>query len=826
LCTFDTMANISSTGNYQLTNKYKMKLIYKSAVMLAILLSAVAFNAHAQAKKPVPQLGKSSLKAVIDAMTLEEKSKLVVGMGFKFPGMPAPAKGEKPKPIDIGGFKLPPSDPEAYEIPEKVAGTAGRTHAIPRLGIPSITVSDGPAGLRIDPTRPGDKNTYYATGFPVATLLASSWDTALVKKVGVAFGNEIREYGVDVILGPGMNIQRNPLNGRNFEYYSEDPLVSGSMAAAIINGIQSQGVGVSAKHFAANNQETNRNSVNEVISERALRELYLKNFEIAVKKSQPWTVMSSYNKINGTYTSERRDLLTDILKHEWSFKGFVMTDWFGGHDAVAQMNAGNDLLMPGNPDQSAAIVDAVKNGTLTMVQLDANVARILKIILKSPTFKGYKFSNKPDLKGHALVTRMAAAQGMVLLKNDSAALPVAKGKRIALFGNTSYGIIAGGTGSGDVHKAYVVSLLQGLNNAGYKVQEQLAKAYTGYLAEAKAKQPKSANFFIAPPPIPEFNPDTLVTKEADGADVAIITIGRNAGEGQDRKVENDFTLTDAEKGLITGVSNAFHAKGKKVIVVLNIGGVSEVVSWRDQVDGILLAWQPGLEAGNSIADVLSGKVNPSGKLASTFPVKYEDVPSAKYFPGKDLPLPEGQKPNPMMGRPSEVTYGEGIYVGYRYYDSFKVQPAYEFGYGLSYTTFKVSDVKLSSTDFKGSISVTLSVKNTGKVAGKEVVQLYLGAPTATLDKPAQELKAFAKTGLLAPGQTQLITLTLYTADLASYYTDRNSWVADAGEYKVHVGTSSREIVKTESFKLAKEIVVEKTHDSMKPEVAIDEMMNK
>ena len=803
-----------------------MKLIYRSAAVLAILHSSLAFGARAQAKKPVPQLGKASLKAVVDAMTVEEKAKLVVGMGFKFPGMPAPVKGEKPKPIDIGGFKLPPSDPEAYEVPEKVAGTAGRTHGIPRLGIPSITVSDGPAGLRIDPTRPNDKNTYYATGFPVATLLASSWDTSLVKKVGVAFGDEIRDYGVDVILGPGMNIQRNPLNGRNFEYYSEDPLVSGSMAAAIINGIQSQGVGVSAKHFVANNQETNRNSVNEIISERALRELYLKNFEIAVKKSQPWTVMSSYNKINGTYTSERRDLLTDILKREWGFKGFVMTDWFGGHDAVAQMNAGNDLLMPGNPDQSDAIVAAVKDGSLPIAQLDANVTRMLKIILKSPTFKGYKFSNKPDLKGHAQVTRMAAAQGMVLLKNDGAALPIAKGKRIALFGNTSYAIIAGGTGSGDVHKAYTISLLQGLNNGGFKVQAELSKAYTGYMADAKAKQPKNANFFMAPPPIPEFNPDTLVAKEADGADEAIITIGRNAGEGADRKVDNDFNLTDAEKGLILGVSNAFHAKGKKVIVVLNIGGVSEVASWRDQVDGILLAWQPGLEAGNSIADVIGGKVNPSGKLASTFPMTYTDVPSAKTFPGIELPLPAGEKPNPMTGRPSESTYQEGIYVGYRYYDSFKIKPAYEFGYGLSYTTFKVSDVKLSSNDFKGSVSVTLSVKNTGKVAGKEVVQLYLSAPTATLDKPEQELKAFAKTGLLAPGQSQLITLTLLTGDLASYYTDRNSWVADAGEYKVKIGTSSREIVKTESFKLAKEIVVEKTHDSLKPQVAIDEMINK
>jgi beta-glucosidase len=804
-----------------------MRSSYKSVLAaLIVLFSLFVLNVHAQDKKQAPQLGKASLKQVISAMTLEEKSKLVVGMGFKMPGMPAPKKGEKPKSVDIGGFKLPPSDPEAYDVPEKVPGAAGRTHAILRLGIPSITVSDGPAGLRIEPKRPNDPNTYYATAFPVATLLASSWDTSLVRKVGVAFGNEIREYGVDIILGPALNIHRNPLGGRNFEYYSEDPLIAGSMTAAIVKGIQSNGVGTSIKHYAANNQETNRNSINTIVSERTMREIYLKGFSIAVKASQPWTVMSSYNKVNGTYTSERRDLQTDILKREWGFKGLVMTDWFGGHDAVAQMNAGNDLLMPGNPDQSAAIVAAVKDGTLSMDQLDANVKRILEIILKSPTFRGYKYSNKPDLKGHARVSRMAAAQGMVLLRNDSETLPLAKGKRVAVFGNTSYNIIAGGTGSGDVNKAYTISLVQGLSNAGYKVQEELAKSYTDYIADAKAKQPKSRNFFTPPPVIPEMDVNSLVNQEADGADAAIITIGRNAGEGADRKVDNDFNLSDAEKGLINGVSNAFHAKGKKVIVILNIGGVIEVASWRDSVDGILLAWQPGLEAGNAIADVLSGSVNPSGKLATTFPVDYKDVPSANNFPGKELPLPAGQTPSPMMGRPSEVTYQEGIYVGYRYYDSFKIKPAYEFGYGLSYTKFKISDVKVSSPDFKGSITVKATVKNTGSLSGKEVVQLYLSAPHDNIDKPEQELKGFAKTNLLAPGQSQFIVFTLHASDLASFYTDKSEWIADAGEYKVNVGTSSKDIAKTVSFKLASDIVTEKTHASLTPQVPVDELKNK
>jgi len=760
------------------------------------------------------------------AMTLQEKAKLVAGMGFKMPGMPPPVKGEKPKPIDLGGFILPPTDPGAYDIPEKVPGAAGRTHAIPRLGIPSITFSDGPAGLKIDPTRPNDKNTYYATAFPVATLLASSWDTALVKKVGAAFGNEAHEYGVDIVFAPALNIHRNPLCGRNFEYYSEDPLISGSMTAAMVKGIQSNGVGTSIKHFAANNQETNRMQVNTVASERAMREIYLKGFEIAVKSAQPWTVMSSYNKINGVYTSERRDLLTGILKEEWGFKGFVVTDFMGGRNAVAQMNAGNDWLLPGSPDQSDAIVAAVNAGTLSISQLDANVARILNIILKTPVFKGYKYSNKPDLRAHAKVSRVAASESMVLLKNEGEALPLASGKRLALFGNASYDLIAGGTGSGTVNKAYTISLLQGLNNAGYKVQKQLANSYIDYLADMKAKQPKNIPFFIIPPAIPEMDATGTISKDADSSDAAVITIGRNGGEWADRKVENDFTLTDAEKGLIKNVSNAFHAKGKKVVVILNIGGVVETVSWRDKADAILLAWQPGQEAGNAITDVLSGKVNPSGKLATTFPVNYQDVPSANNFPGTDLPLPPEQIVNPMLGRPAEVNYQEGIYVGYRYYDSFNVKPAYEFGYGLSYTKFKVGDVEASSPVFKNGITIKVAIKNIGKVAGKEVVQLYLSAPSQIIDKPEQELKGFAKTALLAPGQSQILVFKLSAADLASFYTDRSAWIADAGDYKVKIGTSSRDITKTVSFRLEKEIVTEKTHRSLTPEVAIDELTDK
>ena len=800
-----------------------MKWIYTMATA-GLLHSAV----YAQQS---PQLGKATVKQVVAAMTLEEKVKLVVGMGFKMPGAPAPAKKDNataPK-ADTNskeGFRLPPMDPEAATIKEKVPGSAGRTHGIARLGIPSITVSDGPSGVRIDPFRNGDSSrTYFATAFPVGTLLASSWDTALVQKVGNAFGSEIRDYGIDVILGPGMNIHRNPLGGRNFEYYSEDPLLSGKIAAAMVRGIQSNGVGTSIKHFAANNQETNRNQINTILSERALREIYLKNFEITVMESAPWTVMSSYNKIDGIYTSESPDLLTTILRDEWGYKGFVMTDWFGGKDPVAQMIAGNNLLMPGTPVQSKTITDAINAGKLDIKKLDENVEGILNIILLSPSFKNYTASEKPDLKANAAMARVAAAESMILLKNDNNSLPITGKKKVALFGNTSYELIAGGTGSGDVHKAYTVSLKKGLENAGYHLDEKLTGNYVNFIWDENAKRPKPRFFFMLPPPIPEYKAESdLVNRLAEQTDLAIITLGRNAGEGADRKVENDFTISDFERALLKQVSEAFHKKGKKLVVVLNIGGVIETESWRNVADAILLAWQPGLEGGNAIADVLSGKQNPSGKLATSFPVNYEDLSSAKNFPGHELETSTAPSTNPMMGKPSEVIYEEGIYVGYRYFQSFHVKTAYPFGYGLSYTKFNYSNLVLSNPSFNGKLTASVTVTNTGKHAGKEVVELYLSAPAKKLYKPGEELKGFTKTRLLKPGESQTVQITLNTASLASFDTSLTRWVAEAGTYKVKIGSSVEDIRLSKDFSLAKELQLPKLNKVLVPPVDIHEMI--
>jgi beta-glucosidase len=793
----------------------------KFILLILCVFTGVSINAQTAVKR-LPQLGKDPLSNIIAAMTLEEKVNMVVGTGMRMPGAPL----ETTKALE----KMSPVIGQTQDI---VSGAAGTTYGIPRLGIPSMVVADGPAGLRISPTRQNDKATYYCTAFPVGTLLASSWDVDLVNKVGQAIGNEVLEYGVDVLLGPGMNIHRNPLCGRNFEYYSEDPLITGKMGAAMVNGVESNGVGTSTKHFAANNAETNRNSLNTIVSERALREIYLKGFGIMVEEAQPWTIMSSYNLINGIYSPENYDLLTKVLRNDWEFKGFVMTDWFGGRDAVAMMNAGNDLLMPGNPNQNKAILEAAKAGKFDTKVLDRNIERILNIVLQSPKFKGYKYSNKPDLKAHAQVTRQAAAEGMVLLKNGNDALPLSGDiKKIAAFGNTSYDIITGGTGSGDVNEAYSVALVEGLQNAGISVDDNLKVLYEAYLKAAKAGRQRSRGFMMGSVPVGELSINNdIVNSIVNLTDAAIITIGRNSGEGYDRKEgEGDFLLTATEKDLINSVASAYHSKGKKVVVILNVGGVIETASWKDVPDAILLAWQGGQETGNSIADILVGKVNPSGKLASTFPVNYKDIPSAGNFPGKVTAQtqPQANKEPDMAAsfmRPqsAEVTYEEGIYVGYRYYTTFNVPVSYEFGYGLSYTTFEYSNLKLSSAKFNSKLTATISVKNTGKTDGKEVIQLYLTAPGKNLDKPIMELKGFKKINLLKPGESQLISFDISKKDLASFDPKLSTWVAEKGVYTVKIGASSNDIKQTATFNVGNDIIVKKESSALLPKVKINEL---
>ncbi len=723
---------------------------------------------------------------LVKNMTLEEKARFVIGTGM------AGMSGDN---AVIGSTQM------------LVPGAAGTTYPLDDHGITAIVLADGPAGLRIDATRAGDRNTYYCTHFPIGTLLASTWNTQLIEEVGAAIGQEVKEYGADVLLAPALNIMRSPLCGRNFEYYSEDPVVAGLTGAAYIRGVQSNGVGTSIKHFAANNQETNRMNTDAHISQRALREIYLKGFEIAIKDSKPWTVMTSYNYINGVYTSESKDLVTTILRDEWGYEGTVMTDWYGGKDGYKQMWAGNDMLQPGKDEQYHSIVDAVNDGKLSQADLDRNVKRILSLIEKTPRYQGYEFSNKPDLEAHAAVTRQSAAEGMVLLKNNSA-LPFNKDiKNVALYGCTSYDFIAGGTGSGNVNHAYVVSLLDGLKNGGYNVSDDLKKAYEKHIAECKKQidaqlaeqaknDPKNAMLIsFMPKPLPQemlFKASEL-TAQAKKADVAVITLGRLSGEFIDRS-SADFSLSDSERSLIEQVCEVYHKAGKQVVVLLNIGGAIETASWKNLPDAILCAWQAGQEGGNSVVDVLSGKQSPSGKLTMTWPIKYTDVASTKNFPIDEDPridmFNQGQTGN--VRNVDYTDYEEDVYVGYRYFDSFDVPVSYPFGYGLSYTSFEYSDASVKQEG--ESYRIALTVTNTGKYEGKEVVQLYVSAPdNKEANKPVKELKAYTKTKSLKPGESQVIEMTVKAADLASFDEKESAWVVAKGNYEFLIGASSKDI---------------------------------
>jgi beta-glucosidase len=774
-----------------------MKKSYFINLLLTVAILAIMPKAISAQNEP--QLGKASIGDIIKVMTIEEKAHILIGIGM--PGL----GGEN---AVVGETRL------------LVPGAAGTTYPIERLGIPAIVLADGPAGLRITPIREGDKNTYYCTGFPVGTVLASTWNTALVEEVGKAIGNEVLEYGADVLLAPALNIHRNPLCGRNFEYYSEDPVIAGEIASAMIKGVQSNGVGVSIKHFAANNQETNRMNNDVRVSARAMREIYLKGFEIAVKEAKPWTVMSSYNHINGTYTSESKDLLTNILRNEWSFAGLVMTDWFGGSSAVRGVEAGNDLFEPGLPKQYDELVAAMKSGKLSMDNVDASIQRVLELVLKSPRFKGYKYSNKPDLVAHAAISRQSATEGIILLKNSGEALPLpASVKKVAAFGITSYDFIGGGTGSGDVNKAYTVSLTNGLKNAGYKTSKEIAEAYAKYMAAEAAKvKPDDDPIakFLPKVRFDEFVPSAeMLANAVKTNDVAIITIGRISGEFIDRKLERDFNLSANEQGLISAVCNAFQGAGKKVIVILNTGGVIETTSWKSKPDAILLAGQAGQEGGNTVADALSGKVNPSGKLTDTYPINASDAWSTENFPiGKTekfsmaiLGGKNGEVQNEVRNVDYTV-YAEDIFVGYRFFDTYKVPVSYPFGYGLSFTTFEYGKANLSEN--KGVYTATVEVKNTGKYTGKEIVQLYIAAPSVKYtEKPAKELKAFAKTPELKPGESTTVTLNFTKKAIASFSTLELAWITDAGKYMAMIGASSTDIKAELPFEISTTEVVEK-----------------
>lgn len=693
------------------------------------------------------EFGKSPVKKVVAAMTLEEKVSLLVGLGA------------------WNGTDIAQEIKDAKEL---IPGCAGQTYPIPRLGIPSVMLPDGPGGLRINPTRENDAKTYYCTSFPVATVLAQSWNQQLVEEVGVAIGDEVKRYGADCLLAPALNLHRNHLPGRSFEYYSEDPVISGKTAAALVRGVQSNGVGATVKHYALNNQETDRMADDAQVDEQTSRELYLKGLEIAVRESHPWAVMTSYNKVNGTNAPENATLIDSILRKEWGFDGVVMTDWGGGRDVVATVKAGNDLLIPGNADQIKTIIEAVRKGTLDEMIIERKVTRILALIARSPKMHGYEFHNDPNLDAHAQVSRSSAVEGIVLLKNEGA-LPFGRNcKMIALYGVSSYDMYVAGSGSGSVNYKHAVGLDEGLKAAGYKLEPSVASSYSKYVKEHNSRLSANLTNHVIP--------QSLVRKpyqyraDAISSDMAIITIGRSCGESADRSYEGNYILTDIEQGLIKDVCEAFHSKGKKVVVILNIGAPIETASWKSQPDAILLAGLPGQEAGYAITDVLKGAVNPSGKLVDTYVADYNE-------------------------------YRECLDIGYRYYDRHPEQVSYPFGFGLSYTKFVYSEPKATIAD--GVVTMSVKVTNTGSVAGKEVVQVYIEAPNGGLNSLTKELKAYGKTALLQPGASEVLEFKLSEYELAGFNLESSCWQTMQGDYKADFAASSQDIRCQSGFTIAK-----------------------
>ncbi|MBM0065542.1 glycoside hydrolase family 3 C-terminal domain-containing protein [Alkalicoccobacillus gibsonii] len=651
-------------------------------------------------------------------------------------------------------------------IEEKAELCSGKdfwtTQAVERLGIPSIMMTDGPHGLRKqagESDHLGLNESVPATCFPSAVGLASTWNRDLIYDVGVALGKEARKEGVSVLLGPGANIKRSPLCGRNFEYFSEDPYVSAQLAAAHIKGVQSEGVGASLKHFAVNNQEHRRMSVDAIVDERTLREIYLASFEGAVKEAQPWTVMCSYNLVNGEYASEHKRLLTTILRDEWGFDGLVVSDWGAVNERAAGVGAGMDLEMPtSNGVGTQKILDAIEKGELDEQALDRAVTRILDLVIKSTSQKDL---TDVDMDAQHQLARKVAREAVVLLKNESQLLPLEKSQRVAVLGELAKKPRYQGGGSSHINPyqldhaydelarfADSVSYAQGYDLEKDKVDDQL-------IHEA--------------------------TECARNSEVAVLFVGlpdRYESEGFDR---NHMSLPTNHEALIRSVLDA----QPNTIVILSNGSPVEM-PWVDDVPAIIEGYLGGQAGGGAVADILYGVESPSGKLAETFPVRVEDNPSYLYFPG------EGDR----------VEYREGIFVGYRYYDTKKVKPLFPFGHGLSYTTFSYENMTVSSRELNESdkVTVTIQIKNTGSVKGKEIVQLYVHDKHSSVVRPEKELKAFDKVEL-EPGETKEVHLELDRRAFAYYNTDKEDWSVESGEFELRVGPSSADIALTETISI-------------------------
>ena len=744
----------------------------------AIILACMALGCAAAFAQP--KLSQDNIPEIVSALSTEQKACLVVGFN---------------------------SGCEGYD--PGIPGTGGITYPIPQFGIPSIVMMDGPVGVRLESDwKDGKGPVHFMTSFPTGLLTAASWDRTVAYKLGQGIAEECLSVGADVILGPGMNLLRNPLCGRNFEYFSEDPLLSGSIAAAYVNGVQDKGVGTSVKHFAANNQEVNRLDADSRLDTRALRELYVRGFEICLRESSPWTLMASYNMLNGTYTQESHELLTDILRGDFGYEGLVVTDWTGKRNTPAQVHAGCDLFMGGMKVQTEHILQSIENGSLAIEDLDRAVTKVLELIVKTPAFRGNNPDYQPDLVSHAKLAREIACEGMVLMKNNET-LPL-QPCRAALFGVHSYDLIPGGNGAAFIECPPVIQVYDGLKDAGFSLDDGLKRLYDGYAAFAAADVALNHKIPVhvgkAQKSELEITFDLIKSVEKT-SDVAVITLGRVSGEARDRSLSKEFFFSKEEVDLVKNVCDVFHAAGKKVAVVLNICGAVDTESWSNYPDAILCAWLPGEEGGHSIADVLTGKVNPSGRLPMSFPLDYFDFAGAFDFPYEF----KGTRANESAAHPerrgmdpkniSFTDYVESVFVGYRDLFTAGKSAAYPFGFGLSYTRFIYSDIEISQSGENVELDVT--VTNVGQVAGKDALGIYVQAPLGSFErKPLCELRAFGKTALLEPGQGEKMHFTIPLRDLASFNSELSRWEVAEGKYVFRFGADNSNPFVTKTFKLS------------------------
>lgn len=688
-------------------------------------------------KNGFPQLSKSNIDVVVAAMTSTEKAAICI---------------------------LRPDS--------RSDNMAGETYPVQRLGIPSIALCDGPSGLRL---------AHQTVGYPTLMTLAQSWDSALFSQVGKRSGENCVSFGVDILLAPGVNIQKNTLGGRNFEYISEDPLLSGMHGAAYVNGLQSEGVGASVKHYCANSQEVSRNTTSSNVRERALREIYLRSFDYLFENSDPYSVMTSYNSVNGRIVANSDDLVKNVLRTEFGFGGIVETDWGAQADISKMFNSGESMytgLTSANCEKEAAKLKSSIEKKLDEEVVNARVAEILGTIVKCNKFTNDyagRTGTIDNIVDYLDFDRKAISQSVVLLKNDGV-LPTKKGT-VAVFGNGSYCTRTGGLGSSDVTVSDKISVFEGIEGSELSTDKNVTELYAYVKSDHEEIEVS----------------EEAAAKSADNAKFAIFTISRTSEEGGDASDgEGGFILSQKEFNSLKNIADKFHAKNKKVLVIINTGNPIECESWKDMADAILFVGYGGQEAGNGIADVITGKVNPSGKLACTWPKKISDTPGDDYFPGTY----------------ENTDFYEDIYVGYRYYETFDIPVTFSFGYGLSYTSFAYSDFSAEKTD--DGIKLSVKVKNTGKTAGREVVQFYMTVPDGENEHPAKELCGFAKTKTLKKGQSETVTVMVNDSILKTYSTAGSEWFIEKGDYTFMVGSSVSDIKDSKKITLDRKSVAKVT----------------